>query len=150
MATGKIVQVIGTVVDVEFPAEELPNLFDALELDNAGEKLILEVQQHIGNNWVRCLAMDTTDGLRRGTKAVDTGSRLNQALFAQQSITGESGGGDPIERYLNGVIIYGTPDEVVDEIQRLKEEMYLGYLLCAPLSHSTFMLFTEKVLLKIL
>ncbi len=85
-----------------------------------------------------------------GLKAVDTGSRLNQALFAQQSITGESGGVDPIERYLNGVIIYGTPDEVVDEIQRLKEEMYLGYLLCAPLSHSTFMLFTEKVPPKIL
>ena len=56
MATGKVVQVIGTVVDIEFPADELPKLFDALELDNVGEKLVLEVQQHIGNNWVRCLA----------------------------------------------------------------------------------------------
>ena len=45
MATGKVVQVIGTVVDIEFPADELPNLFDALELDNVGEKLVLEVQQ---------------------------------------------------------------------------------------------------------
>ena len=47
MAVGKIVQVIGTVVDVEFPPDELPNLFDALELDNNGESLTLEVQQHI-------------------------------------------------------------------------------------------------------
>ena len=53
MAVGKIVQVIGTVIDVEFPPDELPNLFDAIELDNSGKKLILEVQQHVGNNWVR-------------------------------------------------------------------------------------------------
>ena len=66
MAVGKIVQVIGTVVDVEFPPDELPNLFDALELDNNGESLVLEVQQHIGNNWVRCLALGSTDGLARG------------------------------------------------------------------------------------
>ena len=76
MATGKIVQVIGTVVDVEFPAEELPNLFDALELENAGERLILEVQQHIGNNWVRCLALGATEGLARGTEVNDTGQKL--------------------------------------------------------------------------
>ena len=44
MATGKVVQVIGTVVDIEFPADELPNLFDALELDNVGEKLVLEME----------------------------------------------------------------------------------------------------------
>ena len=49
MAVGKIVQVIGTVVDVEFPPDELPNLFDALELDNNGENLVLEVQQHIAD-----------------------------------------------------------------------------------------------------
>ena len=68
MATGRIVQVIGTVVDIEFPADELPNLFDAVEVDNNGERLVLEVQQHIGNNWVRCLALGATDGLgpRRG------------------------------------------------------------------------------------
>ncbi|MDP6550340.1 MAG: F0F1 ATP synthase subunit beta, partial [Dehalococcoidia bacterium] len=60
MADGKVVQVIGTVVDVEFPPDQLPNLFDALELDNEGERLILEVQQHISNNWVRCLALGAT------------------------------------------------------------------------------------------
>ena len=76
MADGKVVQVIGTVVDVEFPPDQLPNLFDALELDNEGERLILEVQQHISNNWVRCLALGATDGLARGVVAVDTGKKV--------------------------------------------------------------------------
>ena len=76
MATGKVVQVIGTVVDIEFPADELPNLFDALELDNVGEKLVLEVQQHVGNNWVRCLALGATDGLARGVEVNDTGAKV--------------------------------------------------------------------------
>jgi len=71
---GNVVQVIGTVVDVEFPAEALPEIYNALEIDTAdGKKLVLEVQQHLGNNWVRTLAMDTTDGLRRGAEATDTG-----------------------------------------------------------------------------
>ena len=74
---GKLVQIIGTVVDVEFPAEELPAIYDAVEIDTGdGGKLVVEVQQHLGNNWVRCLAMDTTDGLRRGTECVDTGSPI--------------------------------------------------------------------------
>ena len=77
MAVGKIVQVIGTVVDVEFPADQLPNLFDAVELDNNGERLVLEVQQHIGNNWVRCLALGSTDGLARGTEVNDTGVKVS-------------------------------------------------------------------------
>jgi F-type H+-transporting ATPase subunit beta len=76
MADGKVVQVIGTVVDVEFPPDQLPNLFDALELENEGERLILEVQQHIGNNWVRCLALGATDGLARGVVAADTGKKV--------------------------------------------------------------------------
>ncbi len=76
MGTGKVVQVIGTVVDVEFPPDQLPNLFDALELDNGGERLVMEVQQHIGNNWVRCLALGATDGLARGVEAVDTGQKV--------------------------------------------------------------------------
>jgi F-type H+-transporting ATPase subunit beta len=76
MADGKVVQVIGTVVDVEFPPDQLPNLFDALELGNEGERLVLEVQQHIGNNWVRCLALGATDGLARGVAAADTGKKV--------------------------------------------------------------------------
>ena len=76
MAAGKIVQVIGTVVDVEFAPDALPNLFDALEVDNLGERLILEVQQHIGNNWVRCLALGATEGLARGVEVNDMGHRV--------------------------------------------------------------------------
>ncbi|GAG14988.1 unnamed protein product, partial [marine sediment metagenome] len=54
MAKGKVSQVIGTVVDIEFPPDELPALFNAIEINISGGKLVLEVQGHIGNNWVRC------------------------------------------------------------------------------------------------
>ncbi len=70
---GKVVQVIGTVVDVEFPPDDLPEIYNGLEVDNDGERLVLEVEQHVGNNWVRCLALGTTDGLARGVEAIDTG-----------------------------------------------------------------------------
>jgi F-type H+-transporting ATPase subunit beta len=73
MAKGRIAQVIGTVVDIEFPPDELPTLHNAIEIPKDGEKLVLEVQQHIGNNWARCLALVPTDGLERGAEAVDTG-----------------------------------------------------------------------------
>ena len=76
MSSGKIIQIIGTVVDVEFVSDELPKLFDALEVDNGGENLVLEVQQHIGNNWVRCLALGTTDGLARGVEVTNTGDKV--------------------------------------------------------------------------
>ena len=74
---GSVVQIIGTVVDVEFPPDQLPRLFDALEMENSGEKLVLEVQQHIGNNWARCLALGSTDGLARGTQVNDTGQKVS-------------------------------------------------------------------------
>jgi F-type H+-transporting ATPase subunit beta len=76
VAKGKVVQVIGTVVDIEFPPDELPALNNAIEIAQDGEKLVLEVQRHIGNNWVRCLAMSPTDGLERGAEAIDTGASL--------------------------------------------------------------------------
>ncbi len=68
-----MVQIIGTVVDVEFPPEDLPGIFNALELSLEGERLTLEVEQHVGNNWARCLALGPTDGLARGVEVVDTG-----------------------------------------------------------------------------
>ena len=77
MAKGKVAQVIGTVVDIEFPPEELPALYNAIEISGDGEKIVLEAQQHVGNNWVRCLAMSPTDGLGRGVEAVDTGAPLS-------------------------------------------------------------------------
>jgi F-type H+/Na+-transporting ATPase subunit beta len=72
--TGKVVQVIGTVVDVEFPPGGLPEIYSALELTLNGERLVLEVEQHVGNSWVRCLALGTTDGLQRGIEVTDTGA----------------------------------------------------------------------------
>ncbi|MCH8283485.1 MAG: F0F1 ATP synthase subunit beta [Chloroflexi bacterium] len=76
MATGKVVQVIGTVVDVEFPPAELPSIYNALELAFNGDRLVLEVQQHVGNNWVRCLSLGPTEGLQRGAEVTDTGQAI--------------------------------------------------------------------------
>ncbi|MDO8615124.1 MAG: F0F1 ATP synthase subunit beta [Dehalococcoidia bacterium] len=74
---GSVVQIIGTVVDIEFPAGELPDIYYAVDIDAGdGKTLVAEVQQHLGNNWVRALTMDTTDGLRRGAVAVDTGAPI--------------------------------------------------------------------------
>ena len=79
MAVGKIVQIQGVVVDVEFPAEGLPEIYNALEvkMEGSDKPLICEVQQHLGNDWVRAVAMSTTDGLRRGAEAVDTGQPIS-------------------------------------------------------------------------
>lgn len=74
---GKVVQIIGTVVDVEFPPEELPEVYSSIEIASSNDSFIVaEVQQHLGNNWVRCLAMDTTDSLVRGAECVDTGAPI--------------------------------------------------------------------------
>jgi F-type H+-transporting ATPase subunit beta len=72
---GTITQVIGAVVDVRFEGE-LPSILSALHVDNAGRTLVLEVAQHLGENTVRTVAMDTTDGLVRGAEVVDTGSPI--------------------------------------------------------------------------
>lgn len=74
---GRVVQVMGPVVDIEFPPDELPEIYHAVEIPREGEKsLIVEVQHHMGDEWVRCVAMDSTDGLRRGMKAIDTGGPI--------------------------------------------------------------------------
>jgi len=76
---GKIIQVIGPVVDVSFEKEgsELPGIYDALEIVREGnDNLIIECQQHIGENTIRCIAMDATDGLKRGMEVVSTGSPI--------------------------------------------------------------------------
>jgi F-type H+-transporting ATPase subunit beta len=77
MAKGKVAQVIGTVVDIEFPPDELPALYNAIEIETGGGKIVLEVQDHLGNNWVRCLALSPTDGLERGAESGDTGAALS-------------------------------------------------------------------------
>jgi len=76
-ANGTIVQIQGGVVDCEFPTDHLPEIYEAVEIPRpTGEPLILEVQKHLGHNWVRCVAMDATDGLRRGDKTVATGAPI--------------------------------------------------------------------------
>src|SRR5689334_21775265 len=103
MAAGKVIQITGPVIDVEFPPGELPAIYNALEIkrpkaaggdgkakasgDGKAKKgtsvseqddtLVVEVQQHLGNNWVRTVAMSTTDGLSRGLEAVDTGAPIS-------------------------------------------------------------------------
>ncbi|SCA57747.1 membrane-bound ATP synthase, F1 sector, beta-subunit [Candidatus Terasakiella magnetica] len=73
---GKVTQVMGAVVDVQFD-DVLPEILSALELENQGKRLVLEVSQHLGENTVRCIAMDTTDGMVRGQEVVDTGAAIN-------------------------------------------------------------------------
>jgi F-type H+-transporting ATPase subunit beta len=72
---GKITQIIGAVVDVQFE-DQLPEILNALETDNNGQRLVLEVAQHLGESTVRCVAMDATEGLVRGTRVVDTGGPI--------------------------------------------------------------------------
>jgi F-type H+-transporting ATPase subunit beta len=76
---GRIRQIIGTVIDVEFPPGHQPEIFNAVEIPVPEEDrvLVAEVEQHLGNNWVRCLAMGPTDGLRRGMPAYDTGAPIS-------------------------------------------------------------------------
>ena len=73
---GKITQLIGAVVDVSFEGE-LPEIYTALEVDNGGNKLILEVAQHLGESSVRTIAMDATEGLKRGDEVLNTGAPIS-------------------------------------------------------------------------
>ncbi len=76
MAVGIVRAIRGVVLDVEFPAGELPEIYEALEIERPGGRLVLEVQQHLGDNMVRTVAMDTADGLPRGAAAVATGAPI--------------------------------------------------------------------------
>jgi F-type H+-transporting ATPase subunit beta len=79
LTKGKVVQVLGAVVDVEFPTDKLPEIFNEVRVRPAGAEkdLSLEVEQHLGNNWVRCVAMGPTDGLQRGADAFDVGAAIS-------------------------------------------------------------------------
>src|SRR6478609_5403579 len=77
-ATGRVIQITGPVVDIEFPAGHLPAIYNAVEIQReGGTPLTCEVQQHLGNNWVRSVAMTTTDGLARGIEVRDTGAPIS-------------------------------------------------------------------------
>ncbi|HEX2947508.1 MAG TPA: F0F1 ATP synthase subunit beta [Clostridia bacterium] len=74
--TGYVVQVIGPVIDVRFDTGELPKIYNAIEIDNNGTKVVAEVMQHLGNQTVRCVSMSPTEGISRDLRAVDTGSSI--------------------------------------------------------------------------
>ena len=96
--TGNISQIIGPVVDVHFAAEKMPRIHDALMIDRGnGRQLVVEVQQHIGENTVRCVAMDSTDGLRRGMEAVATGRPITMPVGTQVKGRLMNVNGDPID-----------------------------------------------------
>ncbi|MBW1715701.1 MAG: F0F1 ATP synthase subunit beta [Deltaproteobacteria bacterium] len=76
MAKGKVVQVIGTVIDMEFPPGELPAINNGIVISQDGTQIIVEAQHHIGNNWVRGVALTATEGLQRGAEAVDMGTPI--------------------------------------------------------------------------
>src|SRR5918911_4118522 len=80
-ATGHITQVIGAVVDVQFEGH-LPEILNALETTNGGSRLVLEVAQQLGENTVRCIAMDTSEGLVRGQEVTDTGAPISVPVGA--------------------------------------------------------------------
>src|ERR1041385_195826 len=109
MNKGKIVQVIGPVVDVEF-TDQLPGIYNALTVDNPiqGSKLTLEVQQHLGDNWVRAVAMSTTEGLKRGFEVVDTGGPISMPVG--ESVMGR---------------VFDVTGAAVDEQGPLKPDKYL-------------------------
>ncbi len=77
MAKGKVVQVIGTVVDIEFPKDELPAIYNDIVIPMNGTKVIVEAQAHIGNNWVRGVSLTPTDGLATGAEAIDMGTPIS-------------------------------------------------------------------------
>jgi len=97
--TGKVVQVLGAVVDIEFPADKLPGIFNALTIQVEGQEtlLVLEVEQQLGNSWVRCVAMGPTDGMRRGDIATDTGSSISMPVGPETLGRIFNVTGDPID-----------------------------------------------------
>ena len=102
MNKGKIVQVLGPVVDVVFEHNNLPSIKDALEVDNAGTRCVMEVAQHIGNDTVRCIMLASSEGLYRGMEVTATGSGIkvpvgDATLGRLFNVLGDAiDGGDPL------------------------------------------------------
>ena len=83
MKKGKIVQVMGPVVDVEFEDNDLPYIKDALEVDNHGKRCVMEVAQHIGNNTVRCIMLAASEGLHKDMEVIAEGSGIKVPVGAK-------------------------------------------------------------------
>jgi F-type H+/Na+-transporting ATPase subunit beta len=130
MVVGKIVQVIGPVVDVDFPAGQLPKILNALRLTNPSisdqaDNLVLEVAQHLGESTVRTIAMDSTDGLVRGTDVKDTGKPIQmpvgkEVLGRILNVVGEPvDGGPPLKRDKT-LPIHREPPSFVDQSTKVE------------------------------
>ncbi|HKJ78418.1 MAG TPA: hypothetical protein VKA10_02740, partial [Prolixibacteraceae bacterium] len=129
---GKIIQVIGPAVDVSFGSEgsELPAIYDALEIPRAnGESLIVECQQHIGENTIRCISMDATDGLKRGMDVKSLGSPIimpngQAALGRLLNVVGDSiDGMEQLKK--DGLNIHNKPPKYED-LTTESEVLYTG------------------------
>ena len=107
MAKGKVVQVIGTVIDMEFPPGELPTINNGIVINQDGVKIIVEAQQHVGNNWVRGVALNATEGLQRGAEAEDMGSPITVPV-----------GKTTLGRIFN---VFGEP---LDNLGEVKADLY--------------------------
>jgi F-type H+-transporting ATPase subunit beta len=103
VAKGKVVQVIGTVIDMEFPPGELPAINNGIVISQDGTEIIVEAQQHIGNNWVRGIALSATEGLQRGAKAVDMGTPITVPV-----------GKETLGRLFN---VFGEPLDGIGEVK---------------------------------
>ncbi len=129
---GKIAQIIGPVVDVSFADDaHLPQIFSALEIEKEnGQKIILEVQQHLGEDRVRAIAMDSTDGLVRGMKALDTGAPIKMPIGDQIkgrlfNVVGEAIDGINAVDKTGGKPIHNAPPRF-DELSTESEVLFTG------------------------
>ena len=86
MSKGKIVQVMGPVVDVVFENGDLPDIKDALEVENNGKKCVMEVSQHLGNDVVRCIMLSASEGLQRDREVVATGSGIKVPVTTARNL----------------------------------------------------------------
>ena len=120
LKNGQTVQVMGPVVDVEFPDNDLPNIKDALEVDNHGKKCIMEAAQHIGNNTVRCIMLAASEGLSRDMEVVPTGSGIKvpvgtDTLGRLFNVTGDTLDGGPNLADTEHWVIHRDPPSFEDQ-----------------------------------
>jgi F-type H+-transporting ATPase subunit beta len=124
MAIGKVKQVIGPTLDIEFPSEALPNILNAIKIDDSSRNIhiTVEVAQHLGNNLVRCISMQSTDGLVRGMDAVDTGGPITVPVGEQTlghifNLLGETlDTHEPLANPNQRLSIHRPPPEFVDQL----------------------------------
>jgi F-type H+-transporting ATPase subunit beta len=148
-ATGKIVEVIGPVVDVEFPGGQLPQILNAVEVVGTRERLVLEVQYHLGNNVVRTIAMQSTEGLVRGQGVLDTGGPITVPVGKKTLGRMFNVVGDPIDEMpapdgAERLPIHRTPPSVAEQttdVEILETGLKVIDLICTFIKGSKIGLF---------